>query len=717
MTDAGLMHRRNDLACDKILRRHQDRLAIVYVRQSTVQQVERHQESTKLQYALADRAAQFGWLREQIVVIDDDLGRSGASIEGRLGFQRLVAEVGLGKVGLVLGVEMSRLARSCRDWHQLLEICALFDTLIADADGVYDPSNYNDRLLLGLKGTMSEAELHILKARMLAGRKAKARRGELGKPAPMGYVRRPSGEVAFDPDEQAQATIRLVFDLFDRFKTVGKVMTYLVEHDIRMPVRLRGGPGKGELEWRRVNRPTLLNFFANPIYAGVYAYGVRAVEKRRQQPGRPGTGRRSPRAGEAEVFLHDRLPAYISFERYERNQAQLKANKATCVGTPRAGSALLSGLLICGRCGLRMLAQYNHNGHAARYVCSQMQSCYGEPFCQSLKAAPLDALISGLVLDALKPAAIEASLALVANLEVERAALERHWRQRLERAGYEVERARRQYAAVEPENRLVARTLERDWEAALAEQARLEADHERVKRARKEAPSAAELAAIRELSQDLPALWRAETTTQQERQTIVRLLLERVLVEVVAGTEKVRVECHWHGGARTAHALTRPVARLTSLSTYAALTARAAELRREGLECAKVAEILNAEGWRPAKRRDTFNAQMVHHLLLKSGAEPLKYRRRPPQIERLENEWTIRELAQEVGMPQPTLYTWVQKGRLSCRNVGGGSKRAVLVRADPETIAALKAIRATPPPWRRLPPRLANNAAAPTTES
>ena len=249
----------------------------------------------------------------------------------------------------------------------------------------------------------------------------------------------------------------------------------------------------------RHSRATLLNLFANPIYAGVYAYGVRAVERRRQQPGRPGTGRRSPRAGEAEVFLHDRLPAYISFERYERNQAQLKANKAACGGTPQAGSALLSGLLICGRCGLRMLAQYNHNGHAARYVCSQMQSCYGEPFCQSLKA----------------------SLALVENFEAERAALDRHWRQRLERASWQVERARGQYAAVEPENRLVARTLERDWEAALTEQARLEADHERVKRARKEAPSAAELAAIRGLSQDLPALWRAETTTQQERQTVV----------------------------------------------------------------------------------------------------------------------------------------------------------------------------------------------------
>ena len=302
---------------------------------------------------------------------------------------------------------------------------------------------------------------------------------------------------------------------------------------------------------------------------------------------------------------------------------------------------------------------------------------------------------------ALEPAAIEASLALADNLEAERAALDRHWRQRLERAGYEVERARRQYAAVEPENRLVARTLERDWEKALTEQARLEAEHERVRRARKEAPSAAELAAIRDLSQDLPALWRAETTTQAERQTIVRLLVERVLVEVVGDTEKVRVECHWHGGVRTTHELTRPVARVASLSTYAALTGRAAELRREGLECARIAEILNAEGWRPAKRRDTFNAPMVHHLLLKSGAETIKYRRRPPQIERLENEWTIRELAEEIGMPQPTLYTWVQKGRLSCRNVGSGSKRAVLVLADPETIAALKAIRATPPPWRR----------------
>jgi DNA invertase Pin-like site-specific DNA recombinase len=703
MTDAILTRRRNGLVCDKISRRHQERLAIVYVRQSTIQQVERHQESTRLQYALADRAAVYGWEREQIVVIDDDLGRSGASVEGRLGFQRLVAEVGLGNVGLVLGVEMSRLARSCRDWHQLLEICALFDTLIADADGVYDPANYNDRLLLGLKGTMSEAELHILKARMLAGRKAKAGRGELGKPVPMGYVRRPSGEVAFDPDEQAQATIRMVFDLFDRFRTVGKVMTYLVEHDIRMPVRLRSGPQKGDLEWRRVNRATLLNLFANPLYAGVYAYGVRAVDKRRQKPGRPGTGRRSPRSGEADVFLQDRLPAYIDFERYQRNQAQLQSNRAAWGGAPRSGMALLSGVLVCGRCGLRMQAQYNNNGHTARYVCQAMKASYGDPFCQSLKARPLDDLIARLLLEAMTPAAIDASVALAQNLETERAAIDRHWRQRLERAAFEVERARRQYAAVEPENRLVARTLEHAWETALTDEARLAAEYERLKRTQPHKPSPAELVAVRELTHDLPALWRATSTTQAERQTIVRLLLQRVLVEVVGGSEKVGVECHWHGGVCTTHELTRPVARLASLSTYSALTARAAELRREGLDYAGIAERLNREGWRPAKRRDTFNAPMVHHLLIKSGAETVRYRRRPRQLDRRQNEWTIRELAEEIGMPQPTLYAWIEKGRLSCRNPNG-HKREKLVFADPETVATLKAIRATLPPWRRLPP-------------
>src|SRR3954469_13180268 len=283
---------------DKIQGRPRDRLAVVYVRQSTLQQVGRHPEPTRLQYALAERAGQLGWARERVVVIDDDLGRSGASAEVRPGFQRLVAEVGLRRVGLVVGVEVSPLAPSCRDWHQLLEICALFDTLIADSDGVYDPAAYNDRLLLGLKGTMSEAELHILKGRMDAGRRAKAGRGELFFNLPRGYVRLPSGEVALDPDEQARATVRLVFDLFGQRRTVNGVLAYLAAHDVRLPYRLRGGPGKGELVWRRPNRHTLGEMLTNPAYAGAYAYRRHAVDPPPSPPG-PAAGRGSTRAAGA----------------------------------------------------------------------------------------------------------------------------------------------------------------------------------------------------------------------------------------------------------------------------------------------------------------------------------------------------------------------------------------------------------------------------------
>jgi DNA invertase Pin-like site-specific DNA recombinase len=704
MTDGDCTPQPRGGLSEKIFRRHRERLAIVYIRQSTVQQVERHQESTRLQYALVDRAFHLGWAREMIVVVDDDLGRSGASIEGRLGFQRLVAEVGLGHVGLVLGVEMSRLARSCRDWHQLLEICSLFDTLIADCDGVYDPAGFNDRLLLGLKGTMSEAELHILKARMLEGRRAKARRGELGKPVPMGYVRRLSGEVALDPDEQAQSTIRQVFTLFERFRTIGKVLCYLVEHDIRMPVRTPGGPGKGELEWRRASRPSLHNLFGNPIYAGIYAYGMRATDRRRQKPGRPGTGRRPPHAEEAEVFLPDRVPAYITREQFERNQAQLRANRADRLGAVRAGTALLSGLLVCGQCGLRMMAFYNNDGHTARYACTSQHVSYAEPFCQSLKAAPVDAQVTSLILAALEPAALEASLAVAADLQTERAALEQQWRQRLERAQYQVDQARRRYASTEPENRLVARTLERDWEAALAEQVRLTAEHERFRRERPQSPNPAELAAIRQLTTDLPALWRAPTTTNEERQTIVRLLLERVLLTVVDNSEQVRLECHWHGGSRTTHMLVRPVARVKALSTYAALLARATDLHRVGNGFASIAAILNQETWRPPKRRDTFNAPMVRRLLTTAGVIELNPRGPRALPERQADEWTIRELAAELGLPQPTLYNWVRAGHLRSRSVSAGASSAKLVTADAATIARLKTIRATPPPWRRLSP-------------
>ena len=412
----------------KIQGYHRDRLAGVYVRQSTVQQVERPQESTRLQYGLVERAQSLGWALARGLVIDEDLGKSGRSAEGRPGFQRLVAEVSLNHVGLGLGVEMSRLARSCRDWYQLREVCALFGTLIADLEGVYDPSEYRDRLLLGLPGMMSEAELHVLKQRMLAGKRAKAARGELGMAVPMGYRRRPSGEVVKDPDEQTQATIELIFAQFERCGTLNGVLKYLVAHPIELPQRVRSGPGQGDLEWHRPNRVTLSNVLHNPIYAGAYVYGRRPFDPRRQPPGRPATGKRVAQPEHGAVLLKDRLPAYSSWAQFEHNRRQLEANTAQGLGAIRHGPSLLSGLVICGRCGLRMSPVYQNNGNRLRYDGSRLVVDYGEAHCQSLVGQVLDEWVSQQVLHALEPAALEISLKVAEDVEAERAQLYRHWR-------------------------------------------------------------------------------------------------------------------------------------------------------------------------------------------------------------------------------------------------------------------------------------------------
>jgi DNA invertase Pin-like site-specific DNA recombinase len=309
----------------KVCDQHLARLAVVYVRQSTRQQVADHGESTRLQYGLVERAVTLGWQTSRVMVIDEDLGKSGSSAAGRAGFQRLVTEITLGHVGLVLGIEMSRLARSGADWYQLLELCALSGALLADADGVYDPVDYNDRLLLGLKGTMSEAELHLLKQRMLAGKQAKARRGELAIALPTGYVRRPSGEAALDPDEQVQTVVGLIFAKFAELGTLHGVLRWLVDHDVELGMRLRCGPDKGELCWRRPNRMTLQNILHSPVYAGIYAYGRRRVDPRRQLPGRPSTGRVVRAQDEWLVAIPGVLPAYITVEQYQANRARLAA--------------------------------------------------------------------------------------------------------------------------------------------------------------------------------------------------------------------------------------------------------------------------------------------------------------------------------------------------------------------------------------------------------
>lgn len=684
----------------KIKPQHLNRKAVIYIRQSTLQQVHRHQESTRLQYGLVERALIMGWLRNDIEVIDDDLGCSGASTVGRLGFQRLVAEVGLDHVGMVLGLEMSRLSRSSRDWYQLLEVCAIFGTLIGDLDGIYDPSLYNDRLLLGLKGTMSEAELHILKQRMLEGKRAKARRGELGMQLPMGYVHQLSGEVTKDPDEQAQSVIIRIFELFERKRTINGVLSELVAQQIQMPYRVVSGLNKGDLVWRRPNRATLSNMLHNPAYTGAYVYGRRPTDPRKKIPGRPSTGRTVATTGSWEVLIKDRFPAYISWSRYEQNLRQLQANTAQSLGAARNGPSLLSGLIICGRCGLRMSPCYTDNGKGLRYACNRMMVDYGEEHCQSLSGKVLDRYVTTLIFKALQPAALEISLAVAEDLAAERQKQQGHWQQRLERTKLDVQRTQRQYNAVEPENRLVARTLERQWEDALTAEAQLKSEYAQFLVGQSAVLTHEERAAILCLAQDIPALWTAESTTAVDRQLIVRQLLERVLVTVIDDTENVRIEVHWQGGHKTQAMITRPVARLEQMSYYPQLQDRLKVMHTQGCTALEMAETLNAEGWKPPKRRDTYNTSMVLDLLARQGIRiGSPKQQHTADIRREANEWTMQELAQQLHMPGVTLYAWLRKGKIKGRKVITASRSIWLLHADAIELEQLRQQRMAQRVW------------------
>jgi DNA invertase Pin-like site-specific DNA recombinase len=695
------------LGCDvlrpnKIQPHHHERLAVVYVRQSSPHQVLENRESTALQYALRRRAIEWGWPAERVLVIDEDQGRSGATAEGRLGFQRLLAEVSLDHVGLVLGIEMSRLARSCKDWHQLLELCALFGTLLGDQDGLYDPRDYNDRLLLGLKGTLSEAELHILRQRMEQGRLNKARRGELFNHPAMGYVRGPSGELLMDPDEQVQAVVRLIFRKFDELGSVNALLLYLVKNDVRLGIRPHYGPDRGMLQWRRPNRVTLNNLLHRPLYAGAYTWGLRPVDPRRKIPGRPSTGRRVAKATECAVLIRDRWPAYITWEQYQANLKQMEdnRNRSSNPGAVREGPALLKGLLVCGRCGHRLLVSYGKTCQP-RYSCQRDRIDYGEPLCQSLAGRRLDELIARQVLNVLEPASLELSLSVAADIQRERDDLERHWRQRLERARYDRERAERQYHAVEPENRLVARELEKRWEQSLRDERSIQEDHDRFERQQPAVLTDADRDRIRALAGDIPGLWHSPQTASIDRQQIVRCLIERVVVTPQPESEWVDVVIHFAGGFVSHRELRRSVARYDQLHNYPELLDRVQTLARQKLTAPEIAETLNREGWRPPKRRDTFNGSMVQHLLWRRGRHGVRPRCMSNDLLG-PNEWWFTDLGRELDMPLPTLYRWLRRGWVHGRQLAGPQARWILW-ADGDELDRLRRLRSCARGWFNQP--------------
>jgi DNA invertase Pin-like site-specific DNA recombinase len=668
----------------KVEPRHRDRLALVYVRQSTAGQVQRHGESTRLQYGLVDRAVALGWTRPGVVVIDDDLGLSGSSADGRPGFRRLLGEVALDRVGLILGVEMSRLARSCRDWYQLLELCALFGTLICDLDGIYDPSCYNDRLLLGLKGTMSEAELHILRQRMRQGALQKARRGELVSKVPIGYVRTATGGVDRDPDEQVRSFVELAFAQFERIGSASGLLRWMVERGLLVPVRADCGPDKGRLQWRRPCAATLRNMLVHPMYAGAYVYGRSFQARGGPRRGRP---RRLP-SDRWEVLLRDRYPAYLPWEQYESNVARLAENRSLreARGPAREGRALLTGLVVCGRCGARMMTRYSGKASRPRYFCDAARVNYGGPRCQGLAARALDDEVARLALQALTPAALEVSLRVAADLRGQFDLAQGQWLRRLERARFEAERARRQFDAVEPENRLVARTLEAAWEQALAAHLALTEQHERFLRSQPRVPGSEEQEQIRRLASDLPALWSASSTTDGDRKEILRQVIEEVSVTVEGQTEWCEARIRWAGGRETTARLRRPVARLEQLGDSERLRRRVGELKAEGLSAPRIAERLDAEGLR-SPDGGTFTAAATRRLLRSYGLG----RARRGDCDLRPGEWLIPDLVRRLGVPSGTVYSWARRGVVASRQIGeGGGRRLVVTglggRPDLESI-------------------------------
>jgi DNA invertase Pin-like site-specific DNA recombinase len=701
---------RRNLTSEKILDQHLDRLAIVYVRQSTQHQVLEHRESTARQYALADRAEELGWSSDRVEIIDDDQGISGSSIVGREGFQRLLAEISADRVGIVLGLEMSRFARSCKDWHTLLELCAIYRTLLADADGLYDPANHNDRLLLGLKGTMSEAELHVLKTRMHQGMWNKAERGEVLNHPPIGYVRsvkarEGEGDYVIDPDLQVQQVVRMVFEQFERLGSINALLRWMVAGDIKMPVRPHFGNERGELTWRRPNRVTLCNMLHHPIYAGAYRWGHREVDVRKKVPGRPLTGRTLKSPEDCRVLIRDRFEAYIDWETYERIQLKLRENShlGTTMSAPRHGPSLLAGLVVCGRCGHRMLVSYANvrKGSPAgslRYSCQREAIDYGGELCQSLAGGTLEAFVSERLLQVVEPASLEASLAAVEDIQRERDRLHTHWQQRLARASHEVEVARKSYGAVDPEHRLVAKELERRWEVALRDEEQLGIEYARFKQATPHQLTDAERAEIRSLSQRLPQLWQAETTTAEDRCAVARMLIDQVVVTIEGDSERVDVDIHWKGGFGSHHAMRRPVQTYEQLSYFDELLARIKALVEEGKTLDAIADSLNTAGYNPPKRSSRFTGGILSRFLRDHGIRTGPLPKSVTEENHLgADEWWLSDLASALSMPIATLHRWQRAGWVTSRKVKATGRWAIY--ADSSELARLTQLRTARRGW------------------
>jgi DNA invertase Pin-like site-specific DNA recombinase len=605
----------------KIQSMHCERMAFVYVRQSTALQVIEHRESTERQYNLRERAIDLGWPATRVEVIDEDQGRSGSSAAHRTGYQRLVSEVGLGKVGIVLMLEASRLARNNSDWYRLIEICGVSGTLIADESAVYNPREPNDRLLLGVKGTLSEAELFTLRTRLYEGRWNKARKGLLHFPLPVGYVHTADGGWALDPDTQVRERLDFLFDSFRRHGIVRKVVRDLNEQGLELPTRATFKEGYGSLIWKAPTLSAVVRILHNPAYAGAYVYGRwdYSSERRSMKTGRASAHARS--VAQWPVIIAGHHPAYIGWEEFVSNQERLRQNWSHDGnrGAPREGRALLQGIVYCGVCGRKMSVQ-DRAARAKRspsYICGRGYQDGDEKICQSMTSRPVDAAVVEAFLAAVSPTSVQVATKVLDQVEQDLAAQRRQRELQLEQARYEARLAQRQYDAVDPDNRLVASELERRWNDKLERVAQLERAYAQAEREAQWSLTADERAAITELSQDVRAIWSAETTTNQERKQLLRMVIESVQLDGTSQAGQIEVLVRWRSGAVTALNVKRSAPGEGSLKTPKEAVSRIHKLvPRHSYD--EIAAYLNRAGLHSAFGR-RFTSQHVGYICRRDG--------------------------------------------------------------------------------------------------
>ena len=684
----------------KITAEHLRRDAYLYVRQSSLRQVFENTESTQRQYALRERAVALGWPIERIHVIDTDLGMSGASATDREGFQRLVAEVANEHAGIILGLEVSRLARNNADWHRLIELAALTHTLILDEDGIYDPAHFNDRLLLGLKGTMSEAELHVLKARLQGGIRNKARRGELELPLPIGFIYDELGEIVFDPDQQIRASVALLFDTFRKLASASAVIRRFKSEGWKFPRRVRRGIGKGDVLWGTLDHSRVTQILHNPRYAGAFVYGR---TRTRHRVNGTHAALRVPRE-QWQVLIPNAHAGFIDWEEFERNQATLRHNalgfsQGSRGSMPREGVGLLQGRVLCGLCGARMRVLYQEVEQRLEpyYQCTEAAVRRAGKLCQSVRGRPIDQAVSELLLNALAPAAIELAIAVQDEIGQRISEADAQRCKQLERARYDAELARRRYLKVDPDNRLVANSLEADWNARLRRLESLQLEHDHQREADHGLLTDTARGRIRALTSDFAQVWNDPHIAPIERKRMIALLIEDV---TLAKTDRVHIHIRWRGGRTESIAIDKPVPIARVRKTRPEVVSAVDELL-ETCTDRQVAARLNELGHKNWKGQ-AFTFKKVGVLRttyrLKSRFQRLRER----------GMLTGDELANQLGVSTTSIHTWGRTGLLR-RHLYGNNHRCLY-----EPLGAVRVIKGAARRNGSIPPRF--TPVQPTTQ-